>query len=290
MENLKRNVKDSVFTYLFSFPEYTRELYQCLHPEDSDIQEKDIELVTLHHIITNGIYNDLGFKAKNRTIFLVEAQSTSCPNMPLRMLMYLAKTYQQEISSNPGKLYSSTKVRISLPQLYIIYSGEENMKNPIRFSELFEDGEKSDVEVTVHVRGQQEGDNIIGQYVRFAQISDTMRLKYQNDPARAAGETVEYCIAHGILKRFMMDRRKEIENIMITLFDQQKITESFGEDKKEEGRLEGKREGMLEGKRENQIDTALSMLRDGSLPFEKIAQYTGLTVAEVEELSKKHSA
>lgn len=35
MADMKRNVKDSVFTYLFKQPEYTRQLYLALHPEDT---------------------------------------------------------------------------------------------------------------------------------------------------------------------------------------------------------------------------------------------------------------
>lgn len=33
----KRNTKDSVFTHLFSFPEYQLKMYQALHPEDTEV-------------------------------------------------------------------------------------------------------------------------------------------------------------------------------------------------------------------------------------------------------------
>ena len=36
---MKRSVKDSVFTYLFKQPEYTRQLYLALHPGDTDMKE-----------------------------------------------------------------------------------------------------------------------------------------------------------------------------------------------------------------------------------------------------------
>ena len=44
---MRRSVKDSVFTYLFRQPEYTRQLYLALHPEDADVKESDFKLVTL---------------------------------------------------------------------------------------------------------------------------------------------------------------------------------------------------------------------------------------------------
>ena len=43
----------------------------------------------------------------------------------------------------------------------------------------------------------------------------------------------------------------------------------------------------LDGKAEGKLETALNMLSDGVLSFEKIAQYSGLSVEQVKELSKK---
>ena len=61
----KRNIKDSVFTYLFSQPEYTRRLYLELHPEDTDVTEADIGDVTIHNIFTDQEDNDLVHRCIN---------------------------------------------------------------------------------------------------------------------------------------------------------------------------------------------------------------------------------
>ena len=87
MAEMKRSVKDSVFTYLFKQPEYTRQLYLALHPEDTDVKESDFKLVTLENVLTTGFYNDLGIQVRNRLILLVEAQSTFSVNIALRMLL-----------------------------------------------------------------------------------------------------------------------------------------------------------------------------------------------------------
>lgn len=42
----KRDIKDSVFTFLFSDLEYTKQLYLSLHPEDTEIRDEDFKLVT----------------------------------------------------------------------------------------------------------------------------------------------------------------------------------------------------------------------------------------------------
>ena len=83
MPEPKRDIKDSVFTFLFSDIEYTKQLYLSLHPEDTDIRDEDFRLVTLENILAIGQYNDLGFQVRDKLILLVEAQSTFSPNIPL---------------------------------------------------------------------------------------------------------------------------------------------------------------------------------------------------------------
>ena len=59
MPEMKRTVKDSVFTCLFSDPKYARELYLYLHPEDPDVTEADCRLVTIENIFSDaqrGLY------------------------------------------------------------------------------------------------------------------------------------------------------------------------------------------------------------------------------------------
>ena len=56
MSTPKRDIKDSVFTFLFSEPEYTKQLYLSLHPEDTTVQTDDIKLVTLENILAIGQY------------------------------------------------------------------------------------------------------------------------------------------------------------------------------------------------------------------------------------------
>lgn len=51
-----------------------------------------------------------------------------------------------------------------------------------------------------------------------------------------------------------------------------------------------KNEGKIEGKMEAKIESAQAMLRDGALPIEKIAEFTGLSVEKVRELAGNKSA
>ena len=52
MYNIKRTAKDSVFTALFSHKEYALQLFKALHPEEKNVTEKDIEIITIDNILT----------------------------------------------------------------------------------------------------------------------------------------------------------------------------------------------------------------------------------------------
>ena len=70
------SVKDSVFKHLFKIKEYSLKLYKTLMPQDDDITENDIDVVTCETVLMNGLYNDLGLLVRNTILFLMEAQST----------------------------------------------------------------------------------------------------------------------------------------------------------------------------------------------------------------------
>ena len=52
------------------------------------------------------------------------------------------------------------------------------------------------------------------------------------------------------------------------------------------GEKRGLEKGLERGKSENQREVARNMLADGSVPLDKIAQFSGLTIAEVENLKQ----
>ena len=80
MPKMKRNIKDSMFTLMFTLmfkqPEYALQLYRTLHPEDADATEEDCKVVTLENILTVGAYNDLGLQIRDKLLILTESQST----------------------------------------------------------------------------------------------------------------------------------------------------------------------------------------------------------------------
>ena len=103
----QRTAKDSVFCDLFQDPENLLELYRCLHPEDTDATVEDLGNVTLRNILVEDQYNDLGFTIRDRQLILLEAQSTWSANIVLRILLYLADTWNAHIVKYNCNLYGT---------------------------------------------------------------------------------------------------------------------------------------------------------------------------------------
>lgn len=278
MAEPKRTIKDSIFTFLFGEPEYTMELYQTLHPEDTTVRDSDVKLVTLQNVLANGMYNDLGFQVRDKLILLVEAQSTFSENIPLRMLLYLAATYKDYVEEHKLSLYREKKVSIPRPELYVVYTGnKQHVPDELKLSSLFE-GDGS-VELSVKVLRYDGKGSIVDQYIAFSQIVDE-QVKLHGRTDEALYETLRICRERKILKPFLDSREKEVVDIMTTLFDQQKVWEIELYNRREEAREEGREEG----REEERVAMLRRLLKKASLP--DVAKLTGISQEEIERLTQ----
>ena len=241
MAEPKRTIKDSIFTFLFGEPEYTMELYQALHREDTTVKDSDVKLVTLQNVLANGLYNDLGFQVRDKLILLVEAQSTFSENIPLRMLLYLAATYKDYVEEHKLSLYREKKVSIPRPELYVVYTGnKKHVPDELKLSSLFE-GDGS-VELSVKVLRDDGKGSIVDQYIAFSKIVDE-QVKLHGRTDEALYETLRICRERKILKPFLDSREKEVVDIMTALFDQQKVWEIELHNVAQENLNEGEKKG-----------------------------------------------
>lgn len=281
MPEPKRDIKDSVFTFLFSDIEYTKQLYLSLHPEDTDIRDEDFRLVTLENILAIGQYNDLGFQVRDKLILLVEAQSTFSPNIPLRMLMYLAKTYNEYIEEHQLSLYREKKVSIPRPELYVIYTGEKEAPDILRLSDMYEGSGSADLTVRV-LRDGQPGD-ILSQYVDFCQVANEQVSLYGRTD-EALMSTIQICRERGVLVPFLDSRKKEVVDIMTRLFSQEKAWEMELAANARENREAGRVEGRVEGRMEAQADMLRRLLQKFSIL--EVSQIMGIPQSEIERLTR----
>ena len=184
------------------------EMYRVLHPEDTEVVAEDIDIVTLGNVLVDGIYNDLGFRVGNRLMVLVEAQSTWSENIIVRALMYLVQTYQDYINENKLDVYSSARIELPEPELYVIYTGnKKDRPDVLKFSDKFFGGKKTAVEVSVKVLCDESRENVVGQYIAFCRIYDEARKEY--DGGRETIEKViEICRNENVLKEIPGEERE----------------------------------------------------------------------------------
>ncbi|MBO5103794.1 MAG: hypothetical protein J6B74_01850 [Ruminococcus sp.] len=263
----KRKSKDSVFVNLFENAENVLRLYKELHPEDTQVTVEDIQIQTIKSVLVNTLYNDLGFIVKDRFVMLVEAQSAWNPNMPLRMLFYLAETYRRYLSDTVQSEHSSTKVKIPKPELYVVYSGEQNCPETVSFSENFFDGD-SPVELKVKVLNEVDV-TIYGQYIGFCKVFNEQRKIYQ-DSIMCAKETIRICIEKGYLVSYLREHEKEVVDMMSELFDEEYQRAAYNRASQKDAIEKGRAEGKAEERRE----LAEKMRADG-VDEEFIKKYIG---------------
>jgi ABC-type ATPase with predicted acetyltransferase domain len=232
------------------------------------------------------MYNDVGLQVRDKVILLIEAQSTFSVNVVLRILLYLATTYKEYVEEHKLNLYGTAAVKIPRPELYVVYTGDqENVPEMLLLSDLY--GGTGDAEVRVKVlRGTGNGD-IVDQYVCFCKIADEERKRHGRT-GKAIEETLRRCIAENVLVPFLTTRQKEVAEIMVTLFDQEKImeihdyhvAEAAREDGLQIGRIEGHAEGRIEGRVEGMLSSIKSLMETLGLSIE--AAMNALKVPEDE--------
>ena len=256
----KRKSKDSVFINLFEDTKNVLRLYKELHPEDTQITVDDIHIQTIKSVLVNTLYNDLGFIVKDKFVMLVEAQSAWNPNMPLRMLFYLAETYRRYLADTIQSEHSSTKVKIPKPELYVVYSGEQKCPEIVSFSDSFFDGD-CPVELKVKVLNKVDM-TIYGQYIGFCKVFNEQRKIYQ-DSIMCAKETLRICIEKGYLVSYLQKHEKEVVDMMSELFDEEYQREAYNRASQRKAIEEGRAEGRAEGKAEERKALAEKMRAKG---------------------------
>ena len=117
--------KDTVFCHFFT-EDLNRllSLYQAI-TGDTTATIDDIKLSTIKPDLATDLYNDISFNIGNKQIILLEHQSTINNNMPLRMLLYLAKLYYNSIPAD-DLLYKESIIPLPAPEFYVFYNGEQD--------------------------------------------------------------------------------------------------------------------------------------------------------------------
>ena len=210
---VRRNYKDHLFIKLFHDKENLLELYNALNGTDYK-NPKDLVITTIDDAVYMGMKNDCSFLI-GHDINLYEHQSTYCPNMPIRGIIYLADAYRSIIEGDNLNLYGSRLIKLPTPKYIVFYNGESNRaeREELRISDAFE---------------TKDG---------CLEFTATMININKSSLKEAIDEASVYCMKHDIMKDYLIKHRNEVRDVLLTEFNANKQREMDRRDAREEGRI-----------------------------------------------------
>ena len=246
----------------------------------------DITITTIEDAIYIKMKNDVSLLLDGN-MPLWEQQSSLNPNMPVRGLMYFGNLYDSYIKVNELNIYGKKLQKIPTPQYIVFYNGEEDCRpvEKLKLSDAFINKSEGGFEWTATVYNLNRGKNEellkkckpLSEYMELVNRIRDNRKKGM-DVKEAVDAAVNSCIADGIMKAFLRKHKAEVLSVCITEFDEKVFVKGIRE--------EGIEEGIEIGENKTKKNTALSLLKRGKLTIEEIAEDTGLSVAEVEQLAE----
>jgi len=289
--------KSSVFTLLFSDPDLLRELYCALEgvslPDDTPVT-----INTLNNVLYMDRVNDISFEIGGKIVVLIEHQSTVNPNMPLRLLMYIARVYEKILGER--NLYSSKPVKIPQVVFLVLYNGTAPRPDSqiLRLSDMFEEAgplglperESPALELAVKVLNINHGRNgaiaarcktLAGYSIFIEKVREFERES--GERAEAIRLAVRHCRNHEILKEFLEIHSTEVQNMLITEWNMDDALAVRYAEGMEEGLEEGLERGMEEGMEKRDMAIAKNALAKG-LSLELIHDLTGLDMETITDL------
>ena len=236
-----KKYKDTVFRMLFKDKKNLLKLYNAVNKTNyTDVN--GLSIVTLESAIYLGYKNDMAFLIGD-FLNLYEHQSTYNPNMPLRMLLYVASEYQVLMENR--SLYSSVLQKIPTPRFVIFYNGrDKQIEVEVQllskaFAVPMDDPE---LELKVTLYNINEGHNqelmkqcqILSEYAEY--VARVRRYAVESSIQDAVHRAVDECIEEGILAEFLSKNKVVVVKMSIFEYDKEKEEAKYRRAEFEAGR------------------------------------------------------
>ncbi len=288
---IRRNIRDSVFSKMVKSPKYLKRIYLSLHPEDSEVREEDLHLITSEPVFLGGVIQDCCFTVRRKKAIFIEVQSTPCSLLPERMICYWAHNIHK-INPEYGKFqYSRNGTKMPEYEFWTIYVGEAAEKMT---ENLYLGGEKElkdgTLNISLKVKTEYNTIGYVNEYCVFSRIYRENLKKYRGNQLKVVKETLKEALEQEILKEFLEEHMEEVAEIMSAMDEYnfemylKGLTEN-AENKGieigiERGRVEGLEEGIERG-RAVEKNNAASM-------FKTILEKNGLSQSEINQIIKSY--
>ena len=256
-----REYKSSVFAMLYEDKENLLDLYNGVNGK-SLTNADDITVNTLTD--KDGVESGIFMKVKNDVSFifdsylsLYEHQSTMNNNIPLRMLLYVARLMYNITSRK--ELYREKAIRLPTPMFAVFYNGTADMpaRTELKLSDQYEIKQSEpdlELKVTVYNINSDKGKEILDKsrtLYEYTEFVERMRKAFEGkdtdeDRRKAMSKVIDQCISEGILVKLLTERRDEIMDTSIFQYDQEAHEWALHEDGYEEGIQQGIQQQRLE--------------------------------------------
>lgn len=281
MSNGNREYKSDVFSMLMEDGNNALSVYNALN-DTNYTNPDDVEVHTLEKGVSLTVRNDAAFVV-DAALSIYEHQSTVCPNMPVRSLIYYTIIISKIIKNK--NIYGRSLVKIPVPKFAVFYNGSEDQPEEyeLKLSDAFEkETDNPELELVCKVYNINFGKNkklldkcdVIREYMIFV---DYVRYyhkeqKFENMET-AINRAIDRCIEEGVLAEFLRKNRNEVVKVtqLDYTFDRQITLER--EDARAEGREEGEKKIILK------------MYQKG-YSIEQIAEMTDTDMHDIEEMVK----
>ena len=248
MAMANRKYKDSVFTMYFNNSERLIELYNSLEGTNLP-QNTPIEITTHDDALFKDRINDISFVINGELVVLIEHQSTLNENMPVRMLLYVARVYEKILAAE--SVYQTKQIPLPTPRFVVLYNGIDPCEEycEMRLSDAFilkEEHPALDMKVRFFNINYGKSPEIMAKCQSLSEYSTFVFYVRENQKKgmplnEAIAQAVKQAICDGIMRDFLREHGSEVENM---LFEEWKW-EEYAAAQKAEGREESRTEIVL---------------------------------------------
>ena len=300
--NENRSHKDSLFVDYFSkdleWKQHFLSLYNALHGTNLQVADTTLERVNIDQVLYKSYYNDIAVLVDGQFILMIEHQSTVNPNMPLRLLEYIARIYGNIVDSRAK--FSRHLVPLARPEFIVFYTGNQELppESYLYLSDAFPNqGQNADLTLELKVKvctiKSEHPSPVVHscpdleQYVQFLELVEEAKAADRTEPLKWA---IQEAVHRNILRDYLERKGGEILSILMTEYDYATDMAVQKEEAYEDGLFAGREEGIsigLErGAYQKALETARSLLAYGDAP-EKVALCTGLPLELVQQLAQE---
>lgn len=270
-----KEYKSDVFSMLLQDKKRAMEIYNAINGTNYDDPEL-VEMTTLDDkSFSLTVRNDASF-ILDANLSLYEHQSTYCPNMPLRDLLYFASIIQKRIKSQKRDIYGGKVLKIPVPHFVVFYNGKEDAPDQydLRLSDAFEKETKNpEIELVCHVYNINNGKNApllskcqtLREYMYFV---DMVRKNNEisGNLEDAIEKAINQCMKENVLRDFLAQHREEVMHVMTLDYTFERRLEM----QRAEAIEDGERIGKEIGKEEKLSEQIRKKIQKGK-PLDQIA-------------------